>query len=194
MKLNKTELSAYAARIGTDVLIAAIGVIMLIKPDTSLVTACYILGGATAIKGMVKIIEGKKFDNMSAVVSGVAALVLSSLLFSHPRFLLSIFPVIAGLVITGYGVFSLLIRKDSVVTRKIINIAAIISGITIIIIPFKFAKAVTAVTGLALIIIGIISVFSDILAKKSFEEHKHNRLPDDGYQEVEFKDIDVDSD
>lgn len=190
VKINKTQISNYAIRIITGVLIATVGIIMLVKPETSLVTACCILGVAAAVKGVFKIIEGKKADNTGTVVFGIATLVLSCLLFSHPRFLLSVFPVVTGLVTAGYGIISLLIRKASTVGRKIADIILIAVGITIIIVPFKFAKVMTAVTGLALIIIGILSVISDFLAKKTFETAERNLLPDDGYTEVEFKDVD----
>lgn len=190
MKISKTQISDYAIRIITGLLISTVGIIMLIKPETSLVTACYILGVAAAVKGVFKIIEGKRIDSTGTVVLGIATLVLSCLLFSHPQFLLSVFPVVTGLVTAGYGIFSLLIRKNSTVGRKITDIILIAVGLTIVIIPFKFAKIVTAVTGLALIIIGILSVISDFLAKKTFEKAERYSLPDDGYTEVEFKDVD----
>ena len=59
MKLDKIQLSANITRVITGAIIAVVGLILLIKPGTSLVTVCYILGVAAAIKGVVKIIESK---------------------------------------------------------------------------------------------------------------------------------------
>ena len=60
MKLEKIQLSANITRIITGAVTAIVGLILLLKPGTSLVTVCYILGVAAAIKGIVKIIESKK--------------------------------------------------------------------------------------------------------------------------------------
>ena len=173
----------------TGAIIAIVGLILLIKPATSLVTVCYILGIAAAIKGIIKIIESKKSDNTTAMISGIATLVLAFVLFLHPKFLLSILPVIIGLGILGYGIFSLLSRKAKSLFSKIIPITAVIIGISLIIVPFKFAKAITAVTGLALLIIGILLILSEFVFNKYTDKNNIPKISDDGYKEVDFRDV-----
>ncbi len=189
MKLDKIQLSANITRIITGAVIAIVGLILLLKPGTSLVTVCYILGVAAAIKGVVKIIESKKSDNTGAMVSGVATLVLAFVLFLHPEFLLSIFPVIIGIGILGYGIISLLSHKEKGIIPKIIPAVAVIVGIAVIVVPFKFAETITAVTGLALVIIGILLAISDFIFKKYIDTTDIPKIPDDGYKEVEFRDV-----
>lgn len=173
----------------TGAIIAVVGLILLIKPATSLVTVCYILGIAAAIKGIIKIIESKKSDNTTAMISGIATLVLAFVLFLHPKFLLSIFPVVIGLGVLGYGIFSLLSRKAKSLFSKIIPITAVIIGISLIIVPFKFAKAITAVTGLALLIIGILLILSEFVFNKYTDKNNIPKISDDGYKEVDFRDV-----
>lgn len=189
MKLDKIQLSANITRIITGAVIAIVGLILLLKPGTSLVTVCYILGVAAAIKGVVKIIESKKSDNTGAMVSGVATLVLAFVLFLHPQFLLSIFPVIIGIGFLGYGIISLLSHKAKGIVPKIIPAVAVIVGIAVIVVPFKFAETITAVTGLALVIIGILLAISDFIFKKYIDTTDILKIPDDGYKEVEFRDV-----
>ena len=189
MKLEKIQLSANITRIITGAVIAIVGLILLLKPGTSLVTVCYILGVASAIKGVVKIIESKKSNNTGAMVSGVATLVLAFVLFLHPQFLLSIFPVIIGIGILGYGIISLLSHKAKGIIPKIIPVVTVIIGISVIVVPFKFAQTITAVTGLALVIIGIIIAISEFIFKKYLKTTDIPELPDDGYKEVEFRDV-----
>ena len=189
MKLDKIQLSANITRIITGAVIAIVGLILLLKPGTSLVTVCYILGVAAAIKGVVKIIESKKSDNTGAMVSGVATLVLAFVLFLHPQFLLSIFPVIIGIGFLGYGIISLLSHKAKGIVPKIIPAVAVIVGIAVIVVPFKFAETITAVTGLALVIIGILLAISDFIFKKYIDTTDIPKIPDDGYKEVEFRDV-----
>ena len=189
MKLEKIQLSANITRIITGAVIAIVGLILLLKPGTSLVTVCYILGVASAIKGVVKIIESKKSNNTGAMVSGVATLVLAFVLFLHPQFLLSIFPVIIGIGILGYGIISLLSHKAKGIVPKIIPAVSVIVGIAVIVVPFKFAETITAVTGLALVIIGILLAISDFIFKKYIDTTDIPKIPDDGYKEVEFRDV-----
>lgn len=189
MKLDKIQLSANITRIITGAVIAIVGLILLLKPGTSLVTVCYILGVAAAIKGVVKIIESKKSNNTGAMVSGVATLVLAFVLFLHPEFLLSIFPVIIGIGILGYGIISLLSHKAKGIVPKIIPAVSVIVGIAVIVVPFKFAETITAVTGLALVIIGILLAISDFIFKKYIDTTDIPKIPDDGYKEVEFRDV-----
>ena len=189
MKLDKIQLSANITRIITGAVIAIVGLILLLKPGTSLVTVCYILGVAAAIKGVVKIIDSKKSDNTGAMVSGVATLVLAFVLFLHPEFLLSIFPVIIGIGILGYGIISLLSHKAKGIIPKIIPAVSVIVGIAVIVVPFKFAETITAVTGLALVVIGILLAVSDFIFKKYIDTADIPKIPDDGYKEVEFRDV-----
>lgn len=186
IKINFTDKTI---RIITGAIIAIVGLILLIKPATSLVTVCYILGVAAAIKGILKIIESKKSDDTTAMISGIATLVLAFVLFLHPKFLLSIFPVIIGLGILGYGIFSVLSHKSKGVFSKIVPTIAVIIGIAVIIVPFKFVKAVTAVTGLALLIIGILLILSEFVFKKYIDIDNIPKISDDGYKEVEFRDV-----
>ena len=183
------QFSTKAIRLITGAIIIAVGLLLLIKPATSLVTVCYILGIGAAVKGILKIIESKKSDNTGSMISGISTLVLALVLFLHPRFLLSIFPVIIGLCILGYGIFSLLSRKSPGIFSKIIPVVAIITGITVIVVPFKFAEALTSVTGFALLIIGILLIISDFVSNKYSDKHNIPKISDDGYEEVEFRDV-----
>ena len=123
------------------------------------------------------------------MVSGVATLVLAFVLFLHPQFLLSIFPVIIGIGILTYGIISLLSHKAKGIIPKIIPAVAVIVGIAVIVVPFKFAETITAVTGLALVIIGILLAISDFIFKKYIDTTDILKIPDDGYKEVEFRDV-----
>lgn len=187
MKHSKEKILPYLVPVLTGSVIAIVGAVLLFKPGTSLVGICYILGVAVLIKGLLKIIEGKRFGDTGALLSGAVTLVLSALLFLHPRFLLSIFPVITGLVILGYGIISFLLRSAESTVRKITAVLTAIAGLVVIIVPLKFAKAVTAVTGLALILLGILVIAVTFADKKEIQPPT---VSEDGYTEVEFKDVD----
>ncbi len=84
-----------------------------------------------------------------------------------------------------YGISSLIGRGSLI--SKIFSVISIIIGVAIIGAPFKLAEAVTAITGAALIITGILAItkYSSIKNIRKALQPK-----DDGYKEVEFTDVD----
>lgn len=186
MKINKLKFPFSIAKTITGAVIILVGLTLLINPGTSLVNVCYIFGITALLKGIIKIIQSKKTDNTKNIFSGIGTLIIAFLFLLHPKFLLSVFPVFIGLCILGYGIFSLL--SNITILSRIISVVAIIAGISIIVVPFKFASAVTAVVGLGLVLTGIILIVTEFLNKK------HLNAPvltdSDGYTEVDFTDVD----
>lgn len=161
--MKKLKVPVSIIRFATNLIIALSGLILLIFPETSLVTVCIILGVTMLIKGISKIMSG-------ATVSGVFSVVLAIILFLHPKILLSFFPFIIGLIILGYAIFSLKSKKKLI--AKISSILMIIGGIAIIIAPFKFATAVTSIAGTVLLVLGLVLIISQITSKQQKEDSK----------------------
>ena len=161
--MKKHKLPVSVIRFITNPIIALSGLILLIMPKTSLVTVCFILGITVLIKGITRITNG-------SVASGIAAVILSVILFLHPKILLSVFPFIIGLVVLAYALHSL--KKKKTLLSKISAVLMFIAGITIIVAPFKFAAAVTSITGAVLLVLGLVLIISQITAKKQKKDEK----------------------
>ncbi len=167
-----------------------IGLIILIFPKTSLTTICLVLGIFIGIKGALKLFEYIKAKQVEAerlidLISAIFTLIGALILILHPEKLLSIIPVFIGIGILIYGISSL-IGRGSIIS-KIFAITSIIVGCGIIGAPFKLATAVTSITGVALIIVGILAISK----YKSVKDIRKVLQPkDDGYKEVEFTDVD----
>ena len=189
MEKIKKFLSGEALQIIIAVVIIATGVFLLAKPGTSLVTICYILGVTSLIKGVTALLKTKfQSDNKTVAASGVGFIVAGVVLFLHPKFLLSIIPVIIGVCILGYGIFSFVTNRKKGLMGKILSAVSVIIGITVIITPFKFAEAVTAIIGIALIAVGVLIILAEVNARKQIRI----QIPDNdsnGYQEVDFTDV-----
>ncbi len=166
------------------------GLVILLLPGATLKTACFILGIGVAIKGVASLTAYIKAKNngeerIFTLISGVLTLAGAFILMWHPQRLLSIIPVIIGFGVLVYGISSVLSKKSGIVS-KIISVITIIIGVAIITSPFKLAEAVTSIMGLALIVIGILIIATEI----SFTQKI--RFPEDenGYKEIEFTDVD----
>lgn len=161
--MKKRKLPLPVIRFITNFIIALSGLILLIFPKNSLVTVCYILGVTMLIKGVSKLLSG-------SVATGIPTVILAVILFLHPKILLSVFPFIIGIIVLGYSIFSLKNKKKLV--SKISAIFMIICGIAIIIAPFKFATAITSITGAVLLVLGLVLIISQITAKREKKDQK----------------------
>ena len=169
--------------------LAVLGLILLILPGSALTTVCTILGVGVAVKGAIKLIgylKAKQInaENSADLISAIVVLLGAFVLISHPRKLLSIIPMLIGIGIIVYGASSFF--KANTLFSKITSAVIFIVGIGIVGSPFAFAEAVTSILGLALIIVGVITV----IKSKNTVTLKIEDKPDDGYTEVDFRDID----
>ncbi len=171
---------------------AVVGLFVLLFPDTSLITVCYIFGTACLIGGIIKTaryIKDKKENtpNIFDVISGVVLLAIAFMLLLHPKFLMSVLPFIIGVSVVVYAVSAFLSGKGSLFS-KILSFIIGIYGISLIINPFKGATSITSMVGFGLLVFGIIKIVSEIIINKN-----NPKLPDnidgDGYIEVDYKDI-----
>ncbi len=143
------------------------------------------------IKGATKLFKYTKDkqveeEKLTDLISAVFTLIGALILILHPERLLSIIPVIIGLVILIYGISSLVGKSFSLIS-KTIAVFTIIVGAGIIGAPFKFAEAVTSITGVALIVVGVLAISK----YKSIKDiRKALTSESDGYKEVEFTDVD----
>ncbi len=193
MKKLKKIIPQKAMGVVSGIAVLALGLFLLIKPHTSLITLCSLFGLVALIAGIIKVINylGDKKEQAEApidIVSGVALLVCAFVLLTHPKFLLSILPFFMGIGVLFYGISSLFsARRGGGFFRKIIAVAVIVFGFSLIINPFKGATAVTSMVGFGLFAWGVIKIVSE------FVFNKPSIIPDnidgDGYKEVEFRDI-----
>ena len=167
---------------------ALLGLVLVILPGSSLTTVCTILGIGVAIKGGLKLftyLKAKQVEteNNADLISAIVTLLGAFVLISHPRRLISIIPMLIGIGVLIYGITSFF-KANSLFSKATSVITAIV-GLGIIGSPFAFAEAVTSILGIALIIVGVIVT---IKAKNTIIPKIENKN-DDGYTEVEFKDV-----
>lgn len=167
-----------------------VGLLILLFPATSLKTVSRAIGVLITINGATKLCKYIKENNddngsFGDLLSAVLSLLGALFLILRPQKFVSIIPVLIGVGIVVYGIFSLLSKKSSVFS-KICSALTIALGLAIIGSPFAFAQAVTSIIGIALIILGVLSII---------KQNRINKLqnllnPSDGYTEVDFTDVD----
>ncbi len=190
MKKLKKYLKAESIALLSGILLIAIGLIALVFPKTSLKTICLALGIFIILMGssrLFKYIKDSKSETqrLTDLLSAIIAISVAIRIIIRPEGFLSVIPFLLGGSILIGGIISLTGKPS--LKSKIFGIIEIIAGLCIIGAPFKFATAITAITGVALMILGAI-----IISKyKPVKEIRKALSPkDDGYREVEFTDVD----
>ena len=171
---------------------AIVGLFVLLFPDTSLMTVCYVLGTACLIGGVirtVRYVKDKKEStpNIIDIISGIVLLAVAFMLLLHPKFLMSVLPFIIGVSIVIYGVSSFFTGRGGLFS-KIFAVIIGIYGISLIINPFKGATTITSMVGFGLLIFGIVKIVSEIVINKNKPQLPED-IDGDGYIEVDFKDV-----
>lgn len=193
MKKFKKIISEKYFQIILGAVFALVGLFVLIFPDSSLITVCTVLGVGALILGVMRIVRyiGDKKENTQSpvdVISGASLLVASLVLLLHPKFLLSVLPFFMGISILIYGISSFFSPRGLNLFSKIISVAVIIFGGSLMLNPFKGATTITSIVGFGLLVFGIIKIVSEILYAKTTPANLDD-IDGDGYIEVDFKDV-----
>ena len=171
---------------------AIVGLFVLIFPDTSLMTVCYILGTACLIGGVIRTVRYVKAKKESTpdiidIISGIVLLAIAFMLLLHPKFLMSVLPLISGVSVVIYGISSFFTGRGGLFS-KIFAVIIGLYGISLILNPFKGATTITSMVGFGLLIFGIVKITTEIIANKNKPPLPED-VDGDGYIEVDFKDV-----
>ena len=171
---------------------AIVGLFVLIFPDTSLMTVCYILGTACLIGGVIRTVRYVKAKKESTpdiidIISGIVLLAIAFMLLLHPKFLMSVLPFIIGVSVVIYGVSSFFTGRGGLFS-KIFAVIIGLYGISLILNPFKGATAITSMVGFGLLVFGIVKIVTEIISRKNKPQLPED-IDGDGYIEVDFKDV-----
>ena len=172
----------------TAALAVVFGLLLTLFPADSLVLLCLILGIIALVWGVVTLAKYYRqkqsgIPSPLALTGGVALLIAALMLILHPSFIISVLPFMAGLIIAASGAGSLLSKKGG----KVSAVIALVIGAALIFNPFKGAAVFIKLLGGSFIILGAVRLIGYFAEKK--KSPKQEPPADDGYKEVEFKDI-----
>lgn len=147
----------------------AVGVFFLLHPGDTLITAARIIGIALIVIGAIGVLNQllRKEDKIvpAIIVYGVEV-IAGIIILSSPAFVISLYPIIIGIIVVLYGVSDVL----SSIQMKRLGIAAwkpsiilaaisVILGIVILCNPFGTVSALVRIIGVVLIYKAITGMF-----------------------------------
>lgn len=175
------------------VIMVALGLVLVIWPDVLGVMLCYLLGGALILMGVIQLIgflrgERLGFYSKFNMIMGIVLVLLGLWICTQPHIVLSIIPVVVGIIVLIHGLmdiqYTLDIKKTGNTKWWIAMIAAIITlvvGLLLVFNPFTAYEITMILLGIAMLYDGgsdlVLLVFSYIAQRdtdKRVREFKGN--------------------
>lgn len=175
------------------VIMVALGLVLVIWPDVLGVMLCYLLGGALILMGVIQLIgflrgERLGFYSKFNMIMGIVLVLLGLWICTQPHIVLSIIPVVVGIIVLIHGLmdiqYTLDIKKTGNTKWWIALIAAILTlivGLLLVFNPFTAYEITMILLGIAMLYDGgsdlVLLIFSYIAQKdtdKRVREFKGN--------------------
>lgn len=157
--------------------LAVVGILLFVKPMSSLVLAIRVLGVAFLLTGVAAIVmyffkENRAgFDSFQCVGGGVFV-IIALVLLTNPGFVISIFPILTGIIVAIYGVLltsqTLNYKKQEVKGWEVslgLSIITICIGIIIFINPYRSAAIALRLVGAVMVYSGVSGIWFSVTQK-----------------------------
>ena len=177
--------------------VALLGLALILWPETSALTVCWLLGALCVALGVCQIARYCRLGAAGVLFrfdlgGGILGVLAGLLLLLHPMGALMILPVIAGFYILVEGVFSL---QAAVELRRFglprwgfplgLGVLDLLLGFLLILDPFEGAAALMVYLGIALLVTGVSNIHTVACAARAFQSDGHRRIID-----AEWRDAD----
>ncbi len=145
------------------VIMVILGIVLVIWPHILGVLLCYLLGGALIVMGVFQLIsflrgERLGFYNKFVMMMGIVLVLLGIWICAQPRIVLSIIPVVVGIIVLIHGLmdiqYTLDIKKAGSEKWWIALIAAaltLIVGLLLVLNPFTVYEITMVLVGVAML-------------------------------------------
>ena len=145
------------------VIMVILGIVFVIWPHILGVMLCYLLGGALIVMGVFQLIsflrgERLGFYNKFVMMMGIVLVLLGIWICAQPRIVLSIIPVVVGIIVLIHGLmdiqYTLDIKKAGSEKWWIALIAAaltLIVGLLLVLNPFTAYEITMVLLGVAML-------------------------------------------
>ena len=175
------------------VIMVVLGLVLVIWQHILGVMLCYLLGGALILMGVIQLVvflrgERLGFYNKFSMFMGIVLVLLGIWICTQPRIVLSIIPVVVGIIVVLHGLmdlqYTLDIRRTGNTKWWIALVAAIITlvvGLLLVFNPFTAYEVTMILLGIAMLYDGgsdlLLLVFAHLAQKdtdKRVREFKGN--------------------
>ena len=190
MSKTKHEIPLWRILLSNWVLVAVsyvvVGVVLLVYPDISYISLCYIAATAVMLIGLVDVVryiirgisEGKLNNYLSR---GLIEVLVSVFMFVRSDYVVMVLPILLGLAIVMDGIVKLQRSIDLMrlhfegwVFVLILAAMSLAIGAVLVFRPLDSTKALTMVMGIAMIYCGVTSVVVSIFVNLKLRSYRES--------------------
>lgn len=183
--------------IGLSAGMALLGLVLILWPETSAITVCWLLGALCLALGVCQIARYCRLGALGVLFrfdlgGGILGVLAGLLLLLHPAGALMVLPVIGGFYILVEGVFTL---QAAVELQRFglprwgltlgLGVLDLLLGFLLILDPFEGAAALMIYLGISLLVIGVSGIYTVISAARAFQSDGHRRIIDAQWRDVD---------
>lgn len=183
--------------IGLSAGMALLGLVLILWPETSAITVCWLLGALCLALGVCQIARYCRLGALGVLFrfdlgGGILGVLAGLLLLLHPAGALMVLPVIGGFYILVEGVFTL---QAAVELQRFglprwgltlgLGVLDLLLGFLLILDPFEGAAALMIYLGISLLVTGVSGIYTVISAARAFQSDGHRRIIDAQWRDVD---------
>lgn len=196
--LSKKIKSMYRTSIVFSIILFALGLFLLINPETTLHAISYIVGTVLIISGIIPVLsyflnkDTQNYLNFGFIL-GVFIIIFGIIVIIKPNLIGSIIPFLVGIWMMINGVTKLfyalnLNKEGDAISSIVISLLILVSGLLLLINPFGGAIVLTQFIGISVIIYSVLDLLECYTLKKAVkvyskdapvEEKKSKKRKDD---------------
>ena len=175
-KLNKMFLSS----ILSSTILLVIGLLLFIRPESTLSLISYVFGGILVVIGtnsLINYYKGREYVSNFELVYGVLSVLGGLVLILNPKAIASLIPFILGVWIVISSLIKLKYswnlnssKTKTGMISLIITVLTLILGVILIFNPFEGAVFITKMIGLFLLIYSILDIVQSIIIKRDIKD------------------------
>lgn len=156
-----------------SVALIALGLLLIIKSEATIITISYVIGGLLIALGVIAEIKyfnehAKKFtlDDID-IVYGIVCVILGIIVIQNPEAIASIIPLVIGVIIIANSAvklqYSMELKKENSnlwISTLILSIIMLVCGVLLVFNPFKGAVLLTRIVGVFILIYAVLDLIS----------------------------------
>ena len=178
--------SVIKASIISSILLIALGILLIVRSEATIMTISYVIGGVLIAIGVLAEIGFLKESKNNVtktdmdVIYGIVCIILGMVVIKNPEAIASIIPLVIGIIIIVNSAvklqysFELKTEKNDLwLSTLILSIVMLVCGVVLIFNPFAGAVLLTKIVGVFILVYAILDLVSTFFIRntlKKFQE------------------------
>lgn len=179
--MKKEKFLNYLSLLGMPLLLAALGLVLIVNPDSASAFLAKLLGwiliGIGAVCGLMAI-GGTAAGRVGKILAAVAAVAGGAYLLANPLILAEALGIILGIVLAAQGVGDLITALKARGSDArfspgfLMSVITAAVGVALILLPMTASRLMIRICGVVVLLVGGTELWDRLRSKKKLEENK----------------------